>query len=280
MSEIANINTSIMTHSEIVLVRGSGDVGSAVAHLLFKNGYRVLIHDTPSPSATRRKMAFTDAIFDGSSFLDGISAQRVDDLAQLISLLSEHRFIPLVTIDFDQVLQNIQPPILVDARMRKHHQPEVQIHLAKLTIGLGPNFEAGVTTHLAIETGWGEDLGEIISSGKTKPLQGEPQMIAGHARDRYVYAPKKGLFRTDLTIGERVEQGRVIASVAGEPLTAPISGVLRGLTHDGVEVEVGTKVIEVDPRLENSQINGIGARPAQIARGVLKAIQLSRQQGV
>lgn len=47
-----------------VLVRGIGDVGSAVAHRLFQAGY-VMIHDVRQPSATRRGMAFTDAVFDG-----------------------------------------------------------------------------------------------------------------------------------------------------------------------------------------------------------------------
>jgi hypothetical protein len=35
----------------------------------------------------------------------------------------------------------------------------------------------------------------------------------------------------------------------------------------------GTKIIEVDPRLQNAQISGIGERPARIAEGVLSAIQ-------
>ncbi len=48
--------------SATVLVRGCGDVGSAVAHGLFGAGYRVLIHDDPGPAHTRRGMAFTDAL--------------------------------------------------------------------------------------------------------------------------------------------------------------------------------------------------------------------------
>jgi len=44
-----------------ILVRGSGDIGSAVAHRLFEAGYAVVIHDTTQPTTTRRKMAFTDA---------------------------------------------------------------------------------------------------------------------------------------------------------------------------------------------------------------------------
>ena len=53
----------------VVLVRGSGDVGSAVAHLLLRSGRGVLIHDVDRPAAPRRGMAFADAVFDGD--IDG-----------------------------------------------------------------------------------------------------------------------------------------------------------------------------------------------------------------
>jgi xanthine dehydrogenase accessory factor len=59
-----------------VLVRGSGDVGSAVAHLLLRSGHAVLIHDVDRPAAPRRGMAFADAVFDGSCTLDGVRARR------------------------------------------------------------------------------------------------------------------------------------------------------------------------------------------------------------
>jgi 2-polyprenyl-6-methoxyphenol hydroxylase-like FAD-dependent oxidoreductase len=45
-----------------VLVRGAGDVGSAVATVLFRAGYAVALHDEPAPAAPRRGMAFADAV--------------------------------------------------------------------------------------------------------------------------------------------------------------------------------------------------------------------------
>jgi molybdate transport system regulatory protein len=38
-----------------------------------------------------------------------------------------------------------------------------------LTIGLGPNFVVGQTTDLAIETQWGEDLGEVLDFPLMRP---------------------------------------------------------------------------------------------------------------
>lgn len=262
-----------MLEGSLVLVRGSGDVASAVAHVLFQAGYGVVIHESPQPTATRRQMAFTDAVFDGSAILEGIEARRVDDLNLLQEILSERKFIPLVTADFSETAAILRPQILVDARMRKHSQPESQIKLAELTVGLGPNFIAGETVHLGIETGWGEDLGKLIEKGSTNPLQGEPRKIQGHARDRYVYAPAAGTFSTARQIGDKVAAEEEIARVDSTPLLAPISGTLRGLTRDGVPVALKTKVIEIDPRIENAQVSGIAERPARIARGVLEGVR-------
>lgn len=256
-----------------ILVRGSGDVGSAVAHCLFQAGYGVVIHDSAQTTTTRRKMAFADAIFDGHAILEGVESKKISNFSLLLGLLIEHKIIPLATSDLLVTLETLHPQILIDARMRKHSQPDSQIHLAALTIGLGPNFIAGETTHLVIETARGESLGRIIERGSASLLQGEPNEIEGHARDRYVYAPSAGIFHTLHQIGDKVKNGEEVAHIDSTPLSAPISGILRGLTHDGVPVSIRAKVVEIDPRIETAQITGIAERPARIAQGVLQAVQ-------
>jgi xanthine dehydrogenase accessory factor len=144
--------------------------------------------------------------------------------------------------------------------------------MAPLTIGLGPNFVAGQTVDLAIETMWGERLGAIIEAGSTMPLAGEPRPIGGVGRARFVYAPAGGRFETSARIGDRVEESAVIATIGEIGLRAPISGVIRGLTRNGVEVAIRTKVIEVDPRGNPAAAFGLGERPRRIAEGVLKAL--------
>ncbi|MGH2840946.1 MAG: xanthine dehydrogenase [Solirubrobacteraceae bacterium] len=250
-------------------MRGSADVGSAVAHRLFRAGHAVVIHDVALPVAARRGMAFADAIFDGCCELDGVQARLVADVAVL---LSSRDAIPVTTGELAGVLAAVAPGVLVDARMRKRARPESQLDLAPLTIGLGPNFIAGETTHLAIETQWGDDLGAVLEAGATRALAGEPRSFDGHGRDRFVYAPVGGVVRTDAAIGQAVAAGEVVASIEGEPLAAPLDGILRGLTHDGVPVPAGAKVLEVDPRGDVSAVIGIGERPRRIAEGVLAAI--------
>jgi xanthine dehydrogenase accessory factor len=52
---------------------------------------------------------------------------------------------------------------------------------------------------VVIETAW-EDLGRIIERGGARALAGAPRPLAGHGRDRFVYASLPGL-RTSHRIG-------------------------------------------------------------------------------
>ena len=255
-----------------VLVRGVGDVGSAVAIALHRSGYAVALHDEPRPTTARRGMAFADAVFDSSATLDGLVAQRVETAEELHAVWAGGAVIPVSIGPYSQLRATVFWSAIIDAAMRKRAAPEQQRGSAPLTIGLGPNFVAGGNVDLAIETSWGDRLGAVIECGETLPLAGEPQPLGGVARARFVYAPVAGCFETTMRIGERVERGAVVASIAGMVLCAPISGVIRGLTHDGVSVALGTKVIEVDPRGDPASAFGLGVRPQRIAEGVLRAM--------
>jgi len=263
-----------------VLVRGSGDVGSAVAVVLHRAGYGVAICEVAAPSAPRRGMAFADAVFDGEASLDGVLARRVDDVAALAAAVAGREVVTVTTAPLADAIDALAPDVLVDARMRKRAVPERQLDLAPLTIGLGPNVVVGETSHLAIETQWGEHLGEALAAGATRALGGEPRSFDGHARDRFVYAPAAGVLRTDARIAQRVSAGEVVATIGDEPLLAPLDGILRGLTHDGVAVEAGTKVVEVDPRGDVSKVVGLGERPRRIGEGVLRAIESANRAGM
>jgi len=137
-----------------VLVRGVGDVGSAVAAVLFRTGYTVALLDEPAPAAPRRGMAFTDAVFDGAAILEGLAALRVDSSAELHDAFEAREMVPVTVAPFSQVLGAANWSAVIDARMRKRGVPERQRGMALLTIGLGPNFVAGETVDLAIETMW------------------------------------------------------------------------------------------------------------------------------
>jgi xanthine dehydrogenase accessory factor len=131
-------------------------------------------------------MAFVDALFENKAELAGVLAKRAMNLSALRAMLRCGRAVPVVDEPLERIIAEVRPQVLVDARMRKHDQPESQRALAPLTVGLGPRFEAGSTADVAIETAWGDELGKVLWCGRTREVEGEPQEIQGHARDRYV----------------------------------------------------------------------------------------------
>jgi xanthine dehydrogenase accessory factor len=256
----------------LVLIRGSGDVGSAVALRLREAGHRVVVHDEPRPAHARRGMALTDAFFEGAASFGGVRAKRARRVEDVPRMADCGHAIPISDADFAEVAAALRPDALVDARMRKHAAPEPLRGLARLAVGLGPGFVAGENADVVVETAWGDALGTVIRAGGARPLDGEPRAIDGHGRDRYVYAAVAGMFRTAHAIGDAVECGEEVATIAGSPVRAPLAGILRGLTHDGAEVRAGAKVLEVDPRGDPAAAFGVGERPDRIAAGVVAAV--------
>jgi xanthine dehydrogenase accessory factor len=55
-------------------------------------------------------------------------------------------------------------------------------------------------------------------------------------------------------------------------LVAPIGGMIRGLTRNGVSVPQGAKVIEVDPRAASASVRTLGERPRVIAEAVASIV--------
>ncbi len=255
----------------VILIRGAGDVGSAVAHRLFSAGHAVVLHDAPRPAHMRRGMAFTDAFFTGRAELEGVLGKRGRRLSDIGRMLRCRRAVLVSDAPIESLLEAVRPDVLVDARMRKRAEPEPQRGLAPVVMGLGPNFRAGENVDIAVETAYGAELGAVIESGETRARAGEPRELGGHGRDRFVYASHAGTMRTTHNIGDYVEAGTIVGTVEGTGLQAPLSGWLRGLAHDGAQVEEGNKVVEIDP-VGGELRQGLGERPLRIAEGVLDAI--------
>lgn len=273
------MNRTPRSARDAIVVRGIGDVASAVAHGLFLAGLPVVVHDVPAPLTTRRRMAFADAMFDGQARLAGVGARRADSLDALERLLAAGRELPATSLDLHGLLGWLRPRVLIDARMRKRAEPEDQRALAPLVIGLGPNFVAGANVHLAVETEWGERLGVVLDRGATAPLRGEPRTLAGHGRERFVYAARDGCFRTHACIGARVTAGAAVGRLDAEAVAAPLTGWVRGLVRDGLQVPAGTRLLEIDPRLDAPELTGLGRRPQRIANAVLAAIDARLMSG-
>ena len=107
----------------IVVVRSCGDVGSAVAHVLFSSGRAVVIHDLPRPAHMRRAFAFADALFEGRAELEGVIAKRISDIESLAYTLRCRQAISVSTAPWEELVATVKPDVIVDARMRKREVP-------------------------------------------------------------------------------------------------------------------------------------------------------------
>ena len=257
----------------LIVIKGGGDLASAIAHQLFSHGYRPVIVESPTPATTRRSMAFATAVFDGTVELEGVRAERAETIDRVTSLLHQGGCVPVYTGPAETLLAALSPQVLIDARMRKREIAEKQIDHALLVIGLGPGFSAGETVHCVIETNRGPNLGKLITSGSAEAYTGRPIAIQGYAKERYTYAPSGGVFQTTLDVGHQVRVGQVLGRIGQTELRAQVSGIIRGLTKDGIRVSQGTKIAEVDPRGREEHVQGIAERPRAVARGVLEALR-------
>jgi xanthine dehydrogenase accessory factor len=81
-----------------------------------------------------------------------------------------------------------------------------------------------------------------------------------------------GVVSTTASIGDVVSAGDPILSVNDHLVRSPFDGIVRGLIHEGVRVQAGEKVGDIDPRPEQFRCNTISEKSLAIGGGVLEAI--------
>lgn len=240
------------TAADLIIVRGAGDISTGTIHRLFRAGFPVLALETDHPSAIRRKVAFSEAVYDGTATVEGITAVRISGLREMTAVLEKGQ-LPLLVDPEGQSIRQLCPTVVVDAILAKKNLG-TSMDMADLTIALGPGFEAGKDVRYVIETMRGHDLGRIISSGFAAPNTGVPGLIGGFGAERVIHSPAAGVFHMKRDIGDLVQAGEAVGTVTtpeGEiPVTTRISGILRGIIRDEYPVTRGFKLADVDPRLE------------------------------
>jgi len=257
----------------IVIIRGGGDLASGVAFRLHKAGFRIVITELEKPLTVRRLASFGEAIYTGEVTLEEIVAKRVnnvDDPLRVLQLLSKGR-IPVMVDPEGRSIQAVHPTVIVDGRMLKS-APEALKHTAKLYIGLGPGFIGGGNCHAAIETQRGPWLGRVIWDGSTQADSGVPEAVGTIYTERVLYAPADGQLEPKKAIGDIIQAGEIIAEINQIPVTAPFTGMLRGLIHHEVEIRKGMKIGDLDPRINPDLCNHISDKALAIGGGVLEAI--------
>lgn len=257
-------------NEKLVLVRGAGDLATAVIVRLKKAGYSVIATEIKHPTVIRRTVSLAEAMYEEKATVEGVTAVHTDDVSEVLNLIDEG-FVPILDDPDLTILSSITPKVLVDATIAKRNLG-TRRDMADLVIALGPGFEAKVDADVVIETKRGHTLGRIIRDGKAIENTGIPGLIGGYSSERVIRSPAKGIFKGQRKIGDIVGKGDVIATVNGKNVLATIDGKLRGLLRDDLPVPEGFKIADIDPRGEDADHLSISDKARCISGSVLEVI--------
>ena len=253
-----------------VLIKGAGDLATGVAARLWRSGFRVLMTELAQPLTIRRTVAFSEAVYDGETTVEGLTAVHINSVAEVEAAWGAGK-VPILVDANCACLPVFQPRALVDAIIAKRNVG-TRREDAPFVVGLGPGFTVGQDVHAIVETNRGHYLGRVLWSGSAEPDTGVPGEVRGVGRERVVFSPADGLFVQLRPIGSVVEKGEVLGVVGVAPVPAPLGGVLRGLIHGGVPVRAKLKIGDVDPRGVVDHCYTISDKALSIGGGVLEAI--------
>ncbi len=224
-----------MVTDQLVIVRGGGDIATGTIRTLRRAGFPVLVLESAHPSAIRRTVALSEAVYEGSATVEDVSVTLAHNLDEAEYLLFQDGIAMLVDPDgaairdiihsgekyaeWDTGLTTLEGggrhlflTCVVDAILAKKNLGTTK-DMAPLVIALGPGFTAGRDCDVVIETMRGHSLGRAITEGEALHNTGTPGLIAGHAQDRVIHSPAAGIVKTCAAIGDIVEEGQPIATI-------------------------------------------------------------------
>ena len=274
-----------MNKKILIICRGGGDLATGIVHRLFRAGFPVLVLETDSPAAIRRQVSFSEAVYDGTATVEGVTAERIASAnrASVNHVLEEGR-VPLLVDPEGSSIPLLKPDIVVDAIIAKKNMGTAK-EMAPLVIGVGPGFTAGEDVDLVVESMRGHNLARIFTTGAALPNTGIPGNIGGFTKERVLHAEAAGYMKNIRQIGDIVEKGEEIARIY-EKMTedgtfsgsyvsveASISGIIRGLIREGYHFQKGFKIADIDPReSELANCFTISDKARNIGGSVLEAV--------
>jgi len=245
-------------------------MATGIAHRLYASGFRrIVMSEIAMPVSVRRKVAFSEAVYEKGMTVEGLRAELFTEPSGLLALWD--REVVAVVIDKEgSILRELKPHVLVDAVMAKKRKEPIT-GMARLVIGVGPGFRAPDEVDAVVESNRGHNLGRVYYDGEAEAYTGTPGEMAGRTKERVLRSPRAGLVRTVKSIGDAVLKDDIILYVDDTPVKAQIDGVLRGLIRP-ITVPEGEKVGDVDPRGNRDYCFTISEKARAIGGGVLEAI--------
>jgi (E)-4-hydroxy-3-methylbut-2-enyl-diphosphate synthase len=67
---------------DLIIVRGGGDLATGTIYKLYKCGFPILILEVAMPSAIRRNVAFSEAVYQGTQTVEDVTCYRAESLVE------------------------------------------------------------------------------------------------------------------------------------------------------------------------------------------------------
>lgn len=255
----------------MVVIRGAGDLATGIAVRLHRAGFGVVMLECAAPTAIRRNVCFSEALFLGEMCVEGVRAVHARDAVDAFALACEGGAIAVLVDPEGACIERFRPDAVVDATISKRNIG-TRMDMAPAVVGVGPGFTAGIDCHAVVETMRGHHLGRVLYEGAALPDTGIPGNIGGYTVERVVRAPKAGVFTPVKNIGDIVNEGEAVAYVDGVAVASALTGTLRGILRGPVSVLKDMKVADVDPRCVQGHSSTVSDKARAVAGGVLEAI--------
>ena len=265
--------------NHLIIVRGGGDLATGTIYKLYKSGFSVLVLEIAKPSAIRRNVAFSEAVYQGTQQVEDVTCILAKSLDEAKTLLKEGKLVILVDPE-GLSIKELKPFAVVDGIVAKKNLGTNK-DMAPVTVALGPGFIAGKDVDAVIETKRGHNLGRVLLHGSAAPNTGVPGIINGYGKERVIHSPADGILKNIAKITDTVSKDETIAIVETKngpvPVKASLDGLLRGLIRNGYPVTKGFKIADIDPRAEEyNNCFTISDKARCIAGGVLEAVLFLR----
>lgn len=254
----------------LVLIKGAGDLATGVAVRLRRCHMDVVMTDLPQPTAVRRTVAFSQAVYDGAATVEGVAARRCAGREEALAALGRGE-VAVLADPAAEIRTRLPFDALVDAILAKRNTG-TGLGDAPIVLALGPGFTAGVDCHGVVETQRGHDLGRLLLSGAAAPNTGVPGDVGGYTKERIIRAGAGGPFEPLAAIGEFVTKNQPVAQVSGVITRAALDGVVRGMLPAGLTVRAGMKCGDIDPRCEVGHCFTVSDKSRAVAGGVLEGL--------
>ena len=253
-----------------ILIKGAGDLATGIAVRLYQCGHQIIMTEIEKPLTVRRMVAFSRAVYEKDVIVEGVRGRRAQTPDEVKRIIADGEIAVFVDPEA-KIKKSFCPDVVIDAILAKKNTG-TQITDAPFVIGTGPGFIAGTDCHCVIETKRGHTLGNVIWKGSAIPNTGVPGNVGGYTIERLIRASAEGEMQAVASIGDLVQEGQIVAYTGGKPVYAKMTGIVRGMLQNGVQVEENLKIGDIDARCERTHCFTISDKARSVGGAALEAV--------